>query len=234
MSKKIDFDALNSTLQYALWSAFQIPAGKLGDDRAAIAAEFQEFLDSYKDSGVTIRGVYDVSALRPEADIMFWVHGADLAELQKFYRAFRRRTALGKVALPVRSNAALHRPAEFNRSHVPDFLINPEPKRWICLYPFVRTPEWYLMDEQERRRMLVEHGVEARNFNMVRANTIPAFGLGDYEWMLAFESPTMEDVVDLMWKMRYTDARRHVTEETPFYSGQLITDQLPEYIESLP
>ena len=82
--------------------------------------------------------------------------------------------------------------------------------------------------------MLVEHGKEARAFNMVRANTIPAFGLGDYEWMLAFESPTMEDVVDLMWKMRYTDARNHVSEETPFYSGQLITDQLPEYIESLP
>ncbi|KAB1501444.1 chlorite dismutase family protein [Corynebacterium sp. 320] len=234
MAKKLDFDKLNSTLQYALWSAFQIPAGTLGDDRAAIAAEFQQFLDSYADSGVTVRGVYDVSALRPEADIMFWVHGEDLAELQAFYRAFRRTTQLGKVAVPVRSNAALHRPAEFNRSHVPDFLVDPEPKRWICLYPFVRTPEWYLMDEQERRRMLVQHGMEAREFNMVRANTIPAFGLGDYEWMLAFESPQMEDVVNLMWKMRYTDARNYVSEETPFYSGQWIMDQLPEYIESLP
>lgn len=234
MSKKIDYNKLNSALVYAMWSAFRIPAGTLDGDRQAIAEQFQDFLDSYRDSGVTVRGVYDVSGLRPEADIMFWTHGEDLAALQAFYRAFRRETELGKVAQPVRSNAALHRPAEFNRSHVPDFLIDPEPKRWICLYPFVRTPDWYLMDENERRRMLVEHGMEAREFNMVRANTIPAFGLGDYEWMLAFESPTMEDVVDLMWKMRYTDARRHVSEETPFYSGRWIMDQLPEFIASLP
>ncbi len=231
---KIDYEKLNNTIQYALWSAFEIKAGELGDDRAAIAAEFQEFLDSYKDSSVTVRGVYDISGMRPEADVMFWIHGEKLEDLQAFYRAFRRKTQLGRAAVPYRSNAALHRPAEFNKSHVPDFMIDPNPKRWICLYPFVRTPDWYLMDDAPRRKMLVDHGMEARQFNMVRANTIPAFGLGDYEWMLAFESPDMENVVDLMWKMRYTEARKYVSEETPFLSGRWILDELPEYIESLP
>ena len=82
---KIDYEKLNNTIQYALWSAFEIKAGELGDDRAAIAAEFQEFLDSYKDSGVTVRGVYDISGMRPEADVMFWIHGEKLEDLQAFY-----------------------------------------------------------------------------------------------------------------------------------------------------
>ena len=231
---KIDYDKLNNTIRYTMWSSFKITAGTLDEDRAAVAKDFQAFLDSYKDSAVTVRGVYDLSGLRPEADIMFWIHGEKLEDLQSFYRAFQRKTQLGKAAVPHRSNAALHRPAEFNKSHVPDFMVNPEPKEWICLYPFVRTPDWYLMEEGPRRKMLVDHGVAAREFNMVRANTIPAFGLGDYEWMLAFESPSMADVVDLMWRMRYTEARNYVSEETPFLSGQLITNQLPEYIESLP
>ena len=96
MSKKIDYNKLNSALVYAMWSAFRIPAGTLDGDRQAIAEQFQDFLDSYRDSGVTVRGVYDVSGLRPEADIMFWTHGEDLAALQAFYRAFRRETELGR------------------------------------------------------------------------------------------------------------------------------------------
>lgn len=234
MSKKIDFEKLNNTIQYAMWSAFEIKAGVLGEDRTAVAEDFQKFLDSYKDSSVTVRGVYDLTGMRPEADIMFWIHGEKLEELQAFYRAFRRETLLGKVAVPYRTNAALHRPAEFNKSHVPDFMVDPEPKEWICLYPFVRTPEWYLMDDAPRRKMLVDHGVEARKYNRVRANTIPSFGLGDYEWMLAFEAPDVAEVVDLMRTMRYTEARKYVSEETPFLTGRMITGWLPEFVESLP
>ena len=67
--------------------------------------------------------------------------------------------------------------------------------------------------------MLVEHGKAARGYPDVRANTVPAFALGDYEWILTFEAPEMHRIVDLMRDLRATDARRHVREEIPFYSG---------------
>ncbi len=122
---------------------------------------------------------------------------------------------------------ALHRPAEFNKSHVPAFLDDEEPKRHVCVYPFVRSYEWYLLEDAERRRMLAEHGKMARDYPDVRANTVASFALGDYEWILAFEADELYRIVDLMRHLRGSETRRHVREEVPFYTGALVADRRP-------
>ena len=115
---------------------------------------------------------------------------------------------------------ALHRPAEFNKSHIPAFLAQEEPRDYICVYPFVRSYEWYLLPDEERRAMLAEHGKLARGYPDVRANTVASFALGDYEWMLAFEADELHRILDLMRDLRASGARRHVREEIPFYTGR--------------
>jgi chlorite dismutase len=87
------------------------------------------------------------------------------------------------------------------------------------VYPFVRSYEWYLLPDDERRKMLAEHGMMARDYPDVRANTVSSFALGDYEWMLAFEADELHRIVDLMRHLRGSDTRRHVREEVPFYTG---------------
>lgn len=67
--------------------------------------------------------------------------------------------------------------------------------------------------------MLADHGKAARGYADVRANTVPAFALGDYEWVLAFESPELYRIVDLMRDLRATEARLHVRVEIPFFTG---------------
>ncbi len=54
----------------------------------------------------------------------------------------------------------------------------------------------------------------------MRANTVSAFALGDYEWVLAFEADELHRIVDLMRDLRATEARRHVREEVPFFTGR--------------
>src|SRR5690625_6729273 len=83
-----------------------------------------------------------------------------------------------------------------------------EPEEWIAVYPFVRSYDWYLLEEEKRRNILAEHGMSAREYADVRANTVPAFALGDYEWVLAFEAPKLDRIVDLMYVMRYTEDRK--------------------------
>ena len=69
-----------------------------------------------------------------------------------------RRTRLGRSCEPVWSVTALHRPAEFNKSHIPAFLADEQPRWHVSVYPFVRSYEWYLLPDADRRRMLAEHG----------------------------------------------------------------------------
>jgi chlorite dismutase len=169
---------------------------------------------------VVLRGAYDVGGLRADADVMLWWHGPSAQSLQRAYR--RVGVVTGHQLQPVWSQMALHRPAEFNRSHVPAFLAEERARNWVCVYPFVRSYEWYLLDEAERRTMLVEHGQMGRDYPDVRANTVAAFALGDYEWLLAFEADELHRIVDLMRHLRGSTARRHVREETPFYTGRRI------------
>jgi chlorite dismutase len=131
-----------------------------------------------------------------------------------------RRTALGRYLAPVWSQMALHRPAEFNKSHLPAFLADEQARDYVCVYPFVRSYEWYLLPDEERRALLAEHGRMARGYPDVRANTVASFALGDYEWMLAFEADELHRIVDLMRDLRASGARRHVREEVPFFTGR--------------
>jgi peroxiredoxin len=222
---------LNETIRYTMWSVFRLARPFGDDERGVEAAEVEKLFAELAEADVVVRGVYDVSGLRADADLMVWWHSPDSQDLQRAYHRFRR-TGLGRRLEPVWSQLALHRPAEFNKSHIPAFLADEEPKAHICVYPFVRSYEWYLLPDDERRRMLAEHGQMARDYPDVRANTVASFALGDYEWMLAFEADELHRIVDLMRHLRGADARRHTREETPFYTGSLTP--VGELVERLP
>jgi hydrogen peroxide-dependent heme synthase len=222
---------INETVRYTMWSVFRL-ATPLGDsDREAEAAEVTELFEKLATEDVVVRGTYDVAGLRADADVMIWWHAATSEQLQSAYHRFRR-TAFGRRLEPVWSQMALHRPAEFNKSHVPAFLAEEEPKAHLCVYPFVRSYEWYLLEESERRRLLAEHGQMARGYPDVRANTVNSFALGDYEWILAFEADDLGRIVDLMRHLRGSETRRHVREEIPFYTGARAS--VPDLLSRLP
>ena len=215
---------INDTIRYTSWSVFKA-VRPLGDvDRDEVAREVDELVEKLAADDVVVRGWYDVAALRADADVVVWMHAATSDELQDAYHRIRR-TAFGASLDPVWSQMALHRPAEFNKSHVPAFLADEEARAYVCIYPFVRSYEWYLLPDDERRELLVEHGQMGRDFPDVRANTVAAFALGDYEWILAFEADELHRIVDLMRHLRGSRARLHVREEIPFYTGRRRTVQ---------
>jgi peroxiredoxin len=221
---------LNATIRYTMWSVFKA-ATPLPALREDLAGEVTALFEQLAGKDVVVRGTYDVSGLRADADVMIWWHSGSSDALQEAY-GLLRRTALGRHLAPVWSQMALHRPAEFNKSHLPAFLAGEEARSYLCVYPFVRSYEWYLLPESERRAMLAEHGKMARGYPDVRANTVASFALGDYEWMLAFEADELYRIVDLMRDLRAATARRHVREEIPFYTGR--RRSVSELVAALP
>ncbi|WP_068426909.1 hydrogen peroxide-dependent heme synthase [Piscicoccus intestinalis] len=224
---------LNATIRYAMWSVFKVstPLPRDEAERARMAAEVEELLAGLADQDLVVRGVYDVAGLRADADLMFWWHAPTIEAAQAAYRGLRR-TRLGAHLEPVWSVVALHRPAEFNKSHLPAFLAGERARDYVCVYPFVRSYDWYVLDDAERRDMLREHGQMARDYPDVRANTIASFALGDYEWVLAFEADELHRIVDLMRELRASRARLHVREEIPFYTGPRV--ELAQAVAELP
>ena len=208
--------AINASLNYTCWAVY----ARADAPPAQPPTSLSGWADAVAANDITVRGFYDLSAMRADADLMVWFHGPGPEHLQS--AAARLRRQLGAAARPVWSGVGLHRPAEFNKGHVPAYLTGQPPQSWLTVYPFVRSHEWYLLPEAERRELLREHGVMGRDFPQVISNTVSAFALGDYEWLLALEAPELHDLVDLMRHLRYSGARRHVALEVPFFTGRLV------------
>jgi hydrogen peroxide-dependent heme synthase len=222
---------LNDVVRYTMWSVFALVRPLADADRAVVGKEAEVLFADLAADDVVLRGSYELSGLRADADLMVWWHGPSAEGLQDAFQRLRR-TRLGTHLEPVWSQMALHRPAEFNKSHIPAFLAEEEPRRFISVYPFVRSYEWYLLPDAERRAMLAEHGQMAREYPDVRANTVAAFSLGDYEWILAFEADELHRIVDLMRHLRASTTRRHVRVEVPFYTGT--RRDITEIVDALP
>lgn len=210
---------INETIRYTSWTVFRRTG--FSDQPTTCAKELLEILDKAGLEDVQLRGMYDVSGMRSDADVMFWFHAPRAEQIQATLREIKRST-LGKSLETAWAAMALHRPAEFNKGHVPAFMAGAQPHDWLCVYPFVRSYEWYLLPEEERRALLVEHGMAGRDYSGVLSNTVASFALGDYEWILALESNDLHELVDLMRALRSTKARLHVREEIPFYTGRRI------------
>ncbi|HET9127225.1 MAG TPA: hydrogen peroxide-dependent heme synthase [Propionibacteriaceae bacterium] len=209
-------DEINEQIRYTMYSVFARTSAQSPDAAASALSAIEE---ATAGGDLVIRGWYDIGGFRADADLLVWWSAPSTDVLQDAYQALRA-SELGESLVPVWSQIGLHRPAEFNRGHVPAFLAGEDPRKYLCVYPFVRSREWYLLPDEERKEMLREHGMLAVPYPDVRANTVASFALGDYEWLLAFEADEVHRILDLMRALRAAAARRHTLEEQPFFTGR--------------
>jgi chlorite dismutase len=202
---------------YALYPVFKATRAFRDLDLDAAAKEVEDLVASWE-GWITVRGVYSTVGFRADSDLMLWLVGATPDDVQDALVAFGR-TRAGRELDLVWTFMGVVKPAEFSADHAPAFVKNDPPKRYLNVYPFVRTPEWYLLPREERAELLREHGVAGREYPDVLANTTSAFGLNDWEWILAFEADELDRIVDCIRRLRETQARRFTKVEIPFVTG---------------
>jgi peroxiredoxin len=205
---------------YALYPVFVASEQFRDLDADEVGDAAQEVENLYKawDGRVEVRGTYSTVGFRADADLMLWITGPAPDDVQRFLVELRR-TAAGRLMDLSWTFMGVVKPAEFTPDHSPAFVRGEPPKKYLCVYPFVRTPEWYLLPREERAELLAEHGVMGREFPEVLANTTSAFGLGDWEWILAFEADEADRLVDCIRRLRDAKARRYTKVEVPFVTG---------------
>lgn len=205
---------------FALYPAFRARDGFRDLSVDALADVVQEVENLYKafEGRVEVRGTYSTVGFRHDTDLMLWIVGNAVEDVQSFLSEFRR-TQAGRLTDIAWTFMGMVKPAEFSPSHQPAFVKGVPPKTFLCVYPFVRTPEWYLLPREERGALLARHGGAGREFPDILANTTSAFGLGDWEWILAFEADRVESIVDCIRRLRETEARLYTKVEIPFVTG---------------
>jgi hydrogen peroxide-dependent heme synthase len=202
---------------YALYPCLKATRAFRDLDQDDAAREVEDLFKTW-DGLVTVRGVYSTVGFRADTDLVLWLVGPSPDAVQDAFVRFGR-TRAGRELETSWSFLGVVRPAEFTPDHAPAFVKGEAPRRYLCVYPFVRTAEWYLLPAEERASLLRDHGEIGREFPEVLANTTSAFGMNDWEWILAFEADELDRVVDCIRSLRQAEARRFTKEEVPFVTG---------------
>ncbi len=202
---------------YAVYPVFRATEAFRELDADDAAQEVENLFKEWSDR-VIVRGVYSTVGFRADADLMLWLIAPSPDVAQDALVAFRR-TAAGRRLELAWSLLGVVKPAEFTKDHAPAFVRGEPPRKFLCAYPFVRTPEWYLLPAEERAALLHEHGEMGRQFPEVLANTTSAFGISDWEWILAFEADDLDRLVDCIRCLRDARARLYTKVEVPFVTG---------------
>jgi chlorite dismutase len=202
---------------YAMYPCFRATPGFRDLDADDAAREVEHMVKGW-DGTPAVRGVYSTRGFRADTDLMLWLVGPTPDAMQNALVAFGRTEAGRRLEL-MWSFMGVVKPAEFTADHAPAFVKGDQPRRYACVYPFVRTPDWYLLPREERAALLREHGEIGREFPDVLANTTSAFGINDWEWILAFEADELDRIVDCIRRLREAEARRFTKEDVPFVTG---------------
>ncbi len=203
---------------FTLYPVFRVAPGVVDvEEIDAVVKEAADLFTEWEER-VKVRGFYSTVGFRPDSDMMMW-WVSDSADALQSLLVELRRTTLGMATELTWSFMGAVRPPETAPDHVPAFVRGDEPLKYLNVYPFVRSPEWYLLPTEERGRLLREHGLLGREYPGILANTTSGFGLGDWEWILAFEADDLTDIVDCIRRLRDSSARLYTKEEVPFVTG---------------
>ncbi len=189
--------------------------------RASGLEEFRRALES-RPAGLDLR-LYLGIGLRHDTDFFLWAIAKDLAPFQALTAGILA-TGLGQYLRLAYTFVAMTRPSKYNPMHLPAFEAGERPRRYLFLYPFVKSREWYLLPFEERRRMMRGHMAIGEQYPMVRLNTTYSFGLGDQDFVLAFETDQPAAFEDLVQRLRESEASRYTVRDTPFILGQRCAD----------
>ncbi|PYQ26171.1 MAG: chlorite dismutase [Acidobacteria bacterium] len=191
------------------------------DEKANAKRELAEIVRRYQ--GPMIVLPYSTLGLKAGIDFMLWRIGFDIDPFQKMI-ADINRSILGRYLEIPQSLLAMTKHSQYVDEHVHEgqegrrLRIVPGKKPFLFVYPFVKTRDWYLLPMSERQRIMAEHIAIGHKYPRVKINTTYSFGLDDQDFVVAFESDTADEFLDLVQELRETESSKFTVRDTPMYT----------------
>lgn len=178
---------------------------------------------------------YGLYGLRADCDFMLWQATSDVDVLRQLSSQIRRslmgpylREAQAFLAMTKRS---IYVGKNARGAHDPRLVITPEDKKFLFVYPFIKTRPWYVLPMEERKRMMNDHIRAGLKYPSVKINTTYSYGVDDQEFVVAFETDNIADFLDLVQELRETEASQYTLRDTPMYT--CVLESLDDILEAI-
>ena len=202
-------------------------------ERGAAASEFRELTQRWSEREDFILRTYSLVGLRGDCDFMFWRIANDVCLFQEMQAAINQ-TCLGAYLTTPYSYLSLQKRSQYvNRieGSGEGLEMLPGRGRFLFVYPFVKTRGWYALTPHARQGMMDEHIHASLPFKGVRLNTSYSYGIDDQEFVVAFDSDYPQEFVDLVGRLRHTEASLYTAQDTPAFTCARL--EVPEILHQL-
>lgn len=173
---------------------------------------------------------YSTLGLRADADLMIWMI-SDSVEKMQVMASKMYSTVFGKYIEASHVFLSASRPSVYSSKVTPGFMTDEQPMKYVVVYPFIKSRDWYLLPFEERKKMMEEHIEVGRKYPQVRLNTTYSFGIDDQDFMLAFETPDLAAFQELIMRLRETKVSKYIVRDTPMIP--CVHKNIEEIIKSL-
>jgi NAD(P)H-dependent nitrite reductase small subunit len=207
----------------------RLPAAKQADHKRELMATIEGF-----NRRMLLRP-YSLMGTRADTELLLWQIAESPLPFQELAVAIMG-TQMGAYLNPAYSYFSQTKRSIYEIRDNPEedeerLIIQPSEAKYVFVYPFIKTREWYKMSLPARQGVMDEHITVGRKYPSVKLNTTYSFGLDDYEFILAFETDEPSDFLDLVQDLRETEASRYTLQDTPLFT--CINMSLGEALDAL-
>ena len=212
-----------ATRQFLNYAFFKLdPAFRRLDkaSKTAVKEEFRGVIEQWSDCDELILRTYSLAGLRADCDFMLWRISTDPAKFREMQAAMNR-SGLGGYLEHAYNFVSLQKRSQYvNRVDASGHGVELMPGQgaYLFVYPFVKTRPWYSLSPHARQGMMDEHIHAAAPFKGVRLNTSYSYGIDDQEFVVSFDSDYPQEFVDLVGRLRYTEASLYTLRDTPMFT----------------
>ena len=195
----------------------RLPQEERDRDKAAFAAAVEEAADEMMVKSYSLVGV------RGDCDLLLWQASPDFDIIRK-HGSRVLNSGIGRWATEPYSFTAMTKNSQYKdptEGDAPEgrrLVIKPTGRKYLFVYPFVKTRQWYLMPLEERQKAMGTHITVGHKFPSVKLNTTYSFGIDDQEFVVAFETDIPADFLDLVMALRETESSKYTLRDTPIFT----------------
>src|SRR6266545_5754576 len=187
----------------------RLPDARRAADKREFAAACEDF------AAERLLRSFSTVGTRGDTDMLLLAQATNLERIHEFHVVLAQSGLMKWCDIPY-SFLALTKQSEY--SDESRLEVRPAHGKYLFVYPFVKTREWYGIDPKERWRIMQEHIKVGREYPRIDLNTSYSFGLDDQEFVVAFEGDDPGMFLNLVQELRPTESSAYTERETPIFT----------------
>lgn len=209
-------------VRYAFYRVDPAWRGRSAEERRRGKDQLVEVYNEFAERMAVLRA-YSLMGTRGDADFLLWQVSYELADHQEFATRIASTEMAPYLTVPY-SYLSMTKRSIYVKDHRHEgqegdrLTVVPGESKYLFVYPFIKTHDWYTLPERDRQRMMSEHIRIGHRYPSVKINTTYSFGLDDQEFVVAFESDRPDDFLELVLELREAEARPYTLRDTPIFT----------------